>query len=182
MGDPQEAKAIYNAYCAKVNRTEPLPIGLLKSNIGHAEGASGASSVTKVLLAYEHEMIPASLHLENIKGNIKENCPPLLPVTENYKYKPGIAGVNNFGVGGVNAHVLFEANHKTLSEDALNIADGIPRIVNICGRTEEAFNKMCNWMEANPDKVTRDFLALIADTMRVQPSLNSSGMPYRGMK
>ena len=90
MGDPQEAKAIYNAYCAKVERDGPLPVGLLKSNIGHAEGASGASSVTKVLIAFENECIPPSLHLNNIKSNIKELCPPLLPITENYKYTPGM--------------------------------------------------------------------------------------------
>ena len=95
MGDPQEAKAIYNAYCAKPKREGVLPIGLLKSNIGHAEGASGVSSVTKVLLAYERECIPSSLHLDKIKGNIKEFCPPLLPINENYPYTPGITKWKN---------------------------------------------------------------------------------------
>ena len=84
-------------------------------------------------------------------------------------------------MGGVNAHALLEPNYKTITEDSLKIADEIPRIVNICCRTEEAFNDMCKWIESNPQKVTRDFLALIAETMRIEPSLNSSGMPYRGL-
>ena len=89
MGDPQEAKAIYNAFCSKVDRKDPFPIGLLKSNIGHAEGASGASSVAKVLIAFENECIPAGLHLKELKHQIAPYCPPLFPVKENYKYTPG---------------------------------------------------------------------------------------------
>ena len=89
--------------------------------------------------------------------------------------------MNNFGVGGVNANVLLEPNYKTQSDNNLNIADDIPRIVNICCRTEEGLNEMFNWIQNNPEKVTRDFLALLADTMRIKPSLNSTGFPSRGM-
>ncbi|XP_054161075.1 fatty acid synthase-like [Oppia nitens] len=180
VGDPQEARAIYNAYCGKPKREGVLPVGLLKSNIGHAEGASGASSVTKVLLAYENECIAPSLHLNKIKENIKELCPPLQPVTENMKYTPGIAGINNFGVGGVNAHVLLEPNYKVADEDSLNIADTIPRIVNICCRTESALNSFFKWIEDNPQKVSRDLLALVTNIMKVEPYITSSGFPYRG--
>lgn len=81
----------------------------------------------------------------------------------------------------MNANVLLEPNYKTKRENNLKIAEDIPRIVNICCRTEEALNQMFNWIENNPDKVTRDFLALMADTMRVKPSLNSTGFPYRGL-
>ena len=91
VGDLQEAKAIFNAYCGKPKREGTLPVGLLKSNIGHAEGASGMSSVIKVLLAYERECIPSCLHLNKIKRNIKEFCPPLLPIRENLDYIPGIS-------------------------------------------------------------------------------------------
>ena len=89
VGDPQEAKAIYNAYCYKPNREGTLNIGLLKGYVGHAEGASGVSSVTKVLLAYENECLPKNINLNNLKTTIKPLCPPLLPVMENTKYTPG---------------------------------------------------------------------------------------------
>ena len=75
---------------------------------------------------------------------------------------------------------MLEPNYKTADEDSLKIADVIPRIVNICCRTEEGFNQMCDWIEKNPSKVSREFLALLAETVRTYPSLNSSGMPYRG--
>ena len=77
--------------------------------------------------------------------------------------------------------MLVEPNHKIANEDNLKIAEKFPRIVNLCCRTEEAFNEMCDWIENNPKRVSRDFLALLAQTVRLQPSLNSSGLPFRGM-
>ncbi len=88
VGDIQEAKAIYNAYCK--DRTEPLYVGLLKSNIGHGEGASGLSAITKVVISYENKCIPANLNLKKLKSTIAEMSPPLLPVNDNLPYSPGI--------------------------------------------------------------------------------------------
>ena len=84
-------------------------------------------------------------------------------------------------MGGVNFNVLLEPNYKLANEDSLKIAEDIPRLINICGRTEEAFNQMCDWIQKNPQKVSRDFLALLSDTMKMSPALNSSGMPFRGI-
>ena len=93
----------------------------------------------------------------------------------------GIAGVNNFGVGGVNANVLLEPNYKLSDEDSLKIADTIPRVVNICCRTEHSLNQMFDFIQNNPKKITRDFLALLTDTMKTKSVINSSGFPYRGL-
>ncbi len=83
-------------------------------------------------------------------------------------------------MGGVNAHVLLEPNYKEQNEDNLKIADKMPRLINICGRTQEAVNCYFDFIENNRNKVTRDFLALLCDTMKNKPSINSSGFPYRG--
>ena len=91
-----------------------------------------------------------------------------------------MAAVNNFGVGGVNVHILLEPNYKTETENNLKIAEEIPRIVNICGRTEEAVRHVMDFIENNPNKVTREFLALLTETMKYKPSVNSAGLPYKG--
>ena len=92
----------------------------------------------------------------------------------------GLAAVNNFGVGGVNVHILVEPNYKTEMKDNMKIAEKIPRIVNICGRTEEAVRHVMDFIENNPNKVTKDFLALLTDTMKYNIRGNSAGFPIRG--
>ena len=93
MGDIHEAKAIYNAYCRKPQRKGTINVGLLKSVVGHAEGASGVSSVAKVLISYENECIPGNKNLKKMKSTIKDMSPPLVPVMENIRYAPGIDSI-----------------------------------------------------------------------------------------
>jgi fatty acid synthase len=45
-GDPQEINAIHNVLCQ--NRKTPLMVGSVKSNLGHAEPASGFTQIAKV--------------------------------------------------------------------------------------------------------------------------------------
>ncbi len=88
VGDVQESMAIYDAY--RKGSKNPLNIGLLKSNIGHGEGASGVAAVTKVIISYENKCIPANLNLKKLKSSIAAMSPPLLPVNDNLPYSPGI--------------------------------------------------------------------------------------------
>ncbi len=92
----------------------------------------------------------------------------------------GISGINNFGLGGVNGHALLEPNYKESDENSLKIADKIPRLINICARNEESLKQLFDFIEKNTNKITRDFLALITDTMKIKPLLNSVGFPFRG--
>src|SRR5205085_719485 len=59
-GDPIEAAAVGRAL-GQV-RQQPLPIGSVKTNIGHLEAASGMAGLIKTALALEHGTLPPSLH------------------------------------------------------------------------------------------------------------------------
>jgi hypothetical protein len=93
----------------------------------------------------------------------------------------GIAALNNFGIGGVNTHVLLEPNYKEFNPSSLRIADKIPRLINVCARNRTSIEKLFDFIENNPNKITQDFLALINDTMKTKPSINSAGFPLRGI-
>ncbi|CAG2103817.1 unnamed protein product, partial [Medioppia subpectinata] len=178
VGDPQEAKAILEAYCK--DRATTLPVGLLKSNIGHGEGASGVASLAKLMIVYENKRIPANINMNTLKSDIATMCPPLVPVTKNRDYEPGIAGVNSFGIGGVNCHALFKPVAREPTKEDLNICDKIPRLVTVCGRTEEAINHIYEFIERNPTRTTKDFLALLGETVNPTQAIYSTGFPYRG--
>ena len=114
VGDPIEASAIGNALGRF--RQKELPIGSIKTNIGHLEPASGLAGVIKSLLALNHGMLPRSLHFTAPNPRIDfeglglrpTDEPILLPqVADQY------AGVNSFGFGGTNAHVVLGAGRPT---------------------------------------------------------------------
>src|SRR2546423_6989647 len=60
VGDPIEAHALAEALC--LNRSTPLPIGSVKTNLGHLETAAGVAGLVKAMLVLQHREIPASLH------------------------------------------------------------------------------------------------------------------------
>lgn len=117
VGDPIEATAIGETVARR--RTDPLLIGSIKTNIGHMEAASGLGGVLKAMLALEHDLLPPSLHSAELNANI-DFAGLNLQVARDATPLPRragrrrIAGVNSFGFGGTNAHVV--------------LADGTPRV------------------------------------------------------
>jgi acyl transferase domain-containing protein len=57
VGDPAEARALSSVLCQGKDRKSPLLIGSVKSNVGHAEGASGIVAVIKTALMLERGFI-----------------------------------------------------------------------------------------------------------------------------
>jgi fatty acid synthase len=156
-------------------------LGAVKSNLGHSEGSSGLCSVAKVIVAFENKCIPANLHFEEPKPEIE--CvvnKTLIPVMRNTPFENGIVGVNSFGVGGVNAHALLKSNEKEATEETYKITDPIPRLVNVSGRTVEGVNYIFDFIENNPKKAHRDFLALLNESMKTMTVKGSSNFPHRG--
>ncbi len=110
VGDPLEATAIAKALSSK--REKPLPIGSAKTNVGHLETASGMAGIFKVILSLKHQAIPASLHFETPNKNIDFKAQNIRVVEQLTSLKgqksPLKMGVNSFGFGGANAHIVLE--------------------------------------------------------------------------
>src|SRR5215470_15060900 len=111
-GDPQEASAIGHALGVARGAANPLPIGSAKTNVGHLESAAGMVGLVKVVLALEHRGIPPSLHFVRPNPNILFDGLHLRVVTEYTPLPdngaPAVMGVNSFGFGGANAHVIVQ--------------------------------------------------------------------------
>ncbi|WP_058041947.1 type I polyketide synthase [Streptomyces roseifaciens] len=108
-GDPAEATAIGRALGVR-RITGELPIGSVKTNVGHLEPASGMAGLCKALLVLKHGAVPASLHGEPVNPDIDFASLGLVPVHRK-RALPSCArpvvGVNSFGFGGANAHVIL---------------------------------------------------------------------------
>lgn len=106
-GDPVEASALGRFFHG---RQRALPIGSIKTNLGHLEGASGLAGVFKACLILQNRMIPPSLHFKKGNRQIRFEEWNLDFATEARELdREGtlVVGVNSFGWGGTNAHVVL---------------------------------------------------------------------------
>ncbi|MEU2870500.1 SDR family NAD(P)-dependent oxidoreductase [Streptomyces olivoreticuli] len=141
IGDPLECRAVGNAL--GVRRTNgPLPIGSVKTNLGHTEPASGMAGLFKGMLVLRHGRIPASLHGEPLNPQIDFaglNLSPVDGMRPLGAADGGVVGVNSFGFGGANAHVVLSPAPRQERAASNGRPGALPLVVS--GRTRQALTE-----------------------------------------
>src|SRR5216684_3535876 len=163
-GDPIEATAVGHALGQA--RRDPLPIGSVKSNIGHLEPASGIAGVIKAALALERGIVPPTLHCENPNPNIPFAELNLRLIREVEVIGPtSCAAVNSFGFGGTNGHAVLTAPPSRPPE--ARSADGaLPPLI-ISARTEASLRALAqSWHDTLAAAPPEDAPALLRAVAR----------------
>ncbi|MGV3531995.1 MAG: beta-ketoacyl synthase N-terminal-like domain-containing protein, partial [Chthoniobacteraceae bacterium] len=155
VGDPIEAHALAEALCSGREAGEPLAMGSVKTNLGHLETAAGVAGLLKAMLVLKHRQIPASLHFKTpsphidfdaLKLRIPTELEPF-PETEGERF----AGVNSFGFGGANAHVILAEPPARPHPERFEAHVGRTWPVVLSARSEEALRasawKLSAWLE-----------------------------------
>ncbi|MBU1862271.1 MAG: type I polyketide synthase [Candidatus Omnitrophica bacterium] len=122
-GDEAEAKALHDVLSEGRQKDDKCIVGSVKTNIGHLEAGAGIAGLIKAVLCLKEKKIPPNLHFEKPNPNIPFDDMCIRIPTEVEPWPEGkqkaYAGVNSFGFGGTNAHVLLEGvpqQQKSLSE------------------------------------------------------------------
>lgn len=170
VGDPTEASAIGTALGQTRAADDPLYIGSIKTNIGHLEPAAGMAGVLKAMLTLEHGEIPPSLHAETLN--------PIIPFDElnlsvargltplKRRAGAGLVGVNSFGFGGLNGHVIVEgpprraARRRSLAPANDGAPEPAPWPLALSARGEDALaaraGQLADILEGDPSLSLRD--------------------------
>ncbi|WP_406335968.1 SDR family NAD(P)-dependent oxidoreductase [Streptomyces sp. NBC_00203] len=157
-GDPVECAALGEVLGRRRTSGAPLPIGSVKSNLGHLEAAAGVPGLLKALLVLRERRIPATLHTTPPSSRIDFAGLGLEPVAKARPLsgKRLVAGVNSFGFGGANAHVVLSAAPKAYDRSRPGCAGPLPLVVS--ARTPQALEAAAvRWAEHLEDLVPDAF-------------------------
>ncbi len=179
LGDPIEVESIARIIKDSHDKTNPLILCSVKSNIGHLEAAAGVSGVIKMVLSMMHNQFPPHLNMNVPNPLIPWDDIPVrvpLELTPWPKHdKPRRAGINSFGFSGTNAHVILEEPlppEKHIEES--NAVERPLHLLPISAKSKEALNdnleKYAHYLENTPYS--------LADTCYTA-SVGRNHLPYR---
>ncbi|GHB11345.1 type I polyketide synthase [Salinicola rhizosphaerae] len=149
VGDPLETRAIGAAIGQK--RQQPLPIGSVKSNLGHLETASGVAGLAKALYAIREREVPATIGIRKVNPRIDLEGWNLDIVDQPRKLKaegPVTIGLNSFGFGGANAHVILQSPPESAADETPATTRRLP---------------LC--LSARSPEALREFAARVSDSL-----------------
>ena len=145
VGDPIECRSLGSVLGASRGPDRPCRIGSVKTNIGHSEPAAGAAGLIKVALSLKHGELPASLlfsepnpeiPFQELNLKVQTKAAPL-PRDEG----PIIMGVNSFGFGGANAHVVLKQFVPPTGASRVRTQKK-PRVLFVSARSQDALTDL----------------------------------------
>ncbi len=132
----------------------PPALGSVKSMIGHTMPAAGIASLVKAALAVHHGVLPPTLHCEDPHPDLKGTRFRTLADAEDWPQTrtPRRAGVNAFGFGGINAHVVLEQAPNRPPRRRAAVDGAVPeREVRLAADDLDALAQMLDAVESERD-------------------------------
>ncbi len=168
IGDPIEIAAIQKVFDKFGYKKQSVPVGSLKSNIGHLNGAAGIASVIKTVLALQKKQIPASINFDYPNPLIDFINSPIYINDKLSDWNSNIvrrAGVTSLGLTGTNCHLILEEAPKIVESSFKNCKN----IIMLSARTKKSLKAMTDslrdYIEKNKD-VSIDDLAFTLNNGR----------------
>jgi amino acid adenylation domain-containing protein len=178
LGDAIEVRALTSAFQKFTADRQFCAIGAVKSNIGHAEAASGISQFLKVILQLRHRQLVPTVMLAPLNPNIDFAATPFRlqgaagpwerPVLalpgETAREHPRIATISAFGAGGTNAHLIVE-EYRGASLAALH-DQAAPQVIPLSARNRAGIAAVAAQLLAHVEQMAEFSLADLAYTLQ----------------
>jgi acyl transferase domain-containing protein/3-hydroxymyristoyl/3-hydroxydecanoyl-(acyl carrier protein) dehydratase len=135
VGDATELRSSASVFAQARN----LPIGSLKSNLGHLITVAGAAGLIKVLEAMRNGVRPPTLHCGDPNPALQQTPFRLLREAEPWTSDgPRIGAISAFGFGGNNAHLIVSEDDNRIGCERVAAAARPVAIVGIGAKIADA--------------------------------------------
>jgi thioester reductase-like protein len=156
VGDPIETNALGAVLGQERPSDQVCWIGSVKANIGHLEAGSGIAGLIKAALILKHGQIPPNIHFTNPNPSIDFPGLGLKVPTEITELPgsgdPAYVGVNSFGFGGTNVHVILQehlsppSNGKAPGNGKIRISTSTPLELSKDANVDRPFKNDRLWL------------------------------------
>ncbi|XP_041972223.1 fatty acid synthase-like [Aricia agestis] len=146
--DKMELDMFDEVYCK--DRTTPLMVGSVTSNIGYVGAASGISAVTKVLLGYHFGKLAGNLHYNSPRQDVQAIREKRIEVLGDHRElsTSHYTAINGLSITGNSSHVLLKGFNK--KKDISPYKSSFARIVLCSGRQESSVQTIFNYLKSRP--------------------------------
>ncbi|HET7035096.1 MAG TPA: beta-ketoacyl synthase N-terminal-like domain-containing protein [Thermomicrobiaceae bacterium] len=132
VGDVVEVQALTRVFGPRQGEQPRVALGTVKSMISHTIPAAGIAGIIKTSLALYHKVLPPTINVTEPNPKLELEKSPFYLNTETRPWihgapEPRRAGVNAFGFGGINAHVVLEEHRGTPAADDADLDDSAAR-------------------------------------------------------
>ncbi len=114
VGDATELETLREVLEPQFAPGKKIPITSAKANIGHALEAAGIAGMIKTVLCMQHKQFPAAINIQELNPKVPWAESPFFVPMKPAAWEapedggPRCAGVNAFGIGGLNMHVVID--------------------------------------------------------------------------
>ncbi len=165
LGDPIEINGIQDAFATCTEEKQICGVGSVKTNLGHANEASGMSGLLKLILTLQHKEIPPSINFSTPNMNIDFINSPLYVVDKRMplpdRKSRTIVGISGFGMSGTNCHMVLEAAPAEREMKTWSYSDNGPLLCAFSAITPEALERVLalydSYIAQYPNLNLRDF-------------------------
>ncbi len=169
VGDATEVRSMSRVFAG----CEGVPIGSLKSNMGHLITAAGVAGLLKVLASMNAATRPPTLYADDPIDALGGTPFRLLTQAEPWD-GPRRAGISAFGFGGTNAHLIVEAWEGTTPAASHVAAAPADRVAIVglgarVGRGEGAADLARDVLGGTSSPERRETVAVALDGLRFPP-------------